>query len=78
MPATQKKVLTPYHENDNCFAEQKNCDAMRKPVGYFRFDTPAGREALAEVHRYMCPLYNYWHPLFRLFDKEMRGDGRYR
>jgi hypothetical protein len=31
----------PYRKNDNCFAEQKNYDAVRKTVGYFRFDTPA-------------------------------------
>ena len=29
----------PYRKNDNCFAEQKNYDAVRKTVGYFRFDT---------------------------------------
>jgi transposase InsO family protein len=31
----------PYHKNDNWYAEQKNFDAVRKTVGYFRFDTPA-------------------------------------
>jgi hypothetical protein len=29
----------PYHKNDNCYAEQKNYDAVRKTVGYFHFDT---------------------------------------
>jgi hypothetical protein len=29
---------------------------MRKTVGYFRFDTPAEQEALAEVYQYLCPL----------------------
>jgi hypothetical protein len=48
----------PCRKNDNCFAEQKNYDAVRKTVGYFRFDTPAGQEALAEVYAYLCPLYN--------------------
>jgi hypothetical protein len=67
----------PYHKNDNCFAEQKNYDAVRKTVGYFRFDTPAEQEALAEVYQYLCPLYNYWYPSFRLIDKEKREDGRY-
>jgi hypothetical protein len=27
-------------------------------VGYFRFDTLAGQEALTEVYKYLCPLYN--------------------
>jgi hypothetical protein len=47
-------------------------------VGYFRFDTPAEQEALAEVYKYLCPLYNYWYPSFRLIDKEKQGDGRYK
>jgi hypothetical protein len=29
----------PYRKNGNCFAEQKNFDAVRKNAGYFRFDT---------------------------------------
>jgi hypothetical protein len=68
----------PYRKNDNCFAEQKNYDAVRKTVGYFRFDTPAEQEALSEVYACLCPLYNYWYPSFRLIDKEKQGDGRYR
>ena len=39
-------------------AEQKNADAVCKTVGYFRFDRQAEQEALAEVYRYRCPLYN--------------------
>ena len=68
----------PYHKNDNCYAEQKNFDAVRKTVGYFRFDTPAEYEALAEVYRFLCPLYNYWYPSFKLIDKVKLDDGRYK
>jgi hypothetical protein len=68
----------PYHKNDNCYAEQKNYDAVRKTVGYFRFDTPQECAALAEVYRWLCPLYNYWMPSFRLTAKEKQEDGRYR
>jgi hypothetical protein len=68
----------PCRKNGNCFAEQKNYDAVRKTAGYFRFDTPAGQEALAEMYKYLCPLYNYWYPSFRLTDKEKQGDGRYK
>jgi hypothetical protein len=31
---------------------------VRKSVGFFRFDTPAEYEALAEVYTFLCPLYN--------------------
>jgi len=68
----------PYHKNDNCYAEQKNYDAVRKTVGYFRFDTPEEYAALAEVYHWLCPLYNYWMPSFRLVSKEKQADGRYR
>ena len=68
----------PYHKNDNCYAEQKNFDAVRKTVGYFRFDTPAEYDALAEVYRFLCPLYNYWYPSFKLVSKEKQTDGRYK
>jgi hypothetical protein len=68
----------PYHKNDNCYAEQKNYDAVRKTVGYFRFDTAEECAALAEVYRWLCPLYNYWMPSFRLVAKEKQADGRYR
>jgi hypothetical protein len=68
----------PYHKNDNCYAEQKNYDAVRKTVGYFRFDTAQECAALAEVYRWLCPLYNYWMPSFRLISKEKQADGRYK
>jgi hypothetical protein len=68
----------PYHKNDNCFAEQKNYDAVRKTVGYFRFDTAQECAALAEVYLWLCPLYNYWMPSFRLTEKEKQADGRYK
>ncbi len=44
----------PYHKNDNCYAEQKNFDAVRKSVGYFQFDTPAEYAALKEVYDFIC------------------------
>jgi hypothetical protein len=68
----------PYHKNDTCYAEQKDFDAVCKTAGYFRFDTPAGYAALAEVYRFLYPLYNYWYPSFKLVSKGKRADGRYK
>ena len=68
----------PYHKNDNCCAEQKNYDAVRKTIGYFRFDTAEECAALAEVYLWLCPLYNYWMPSFRLTAKEKQYDGHYK
>jgi hypothetical protein len=68
----------PCRKNGNCFAEQKNCSAVRKTAGYFRFDTVAEQEALAEVYTYLCPLNNCWYPSFKLADKVKQPDGRYK
>jgi hypothetical protein len=46
---------SPCQKNDNCFAEEKNYDVVRKTAGCFRFDSPAEPEALAEVYNYLCP-----------------------
>ncbi|MCL1992378.1 MAG: hypothetical protein FWG66_05475 [Spirochaetes bacterium] len=73
----------PYRKNDNCQrhicrAEQKNYDAERKTVGYFRYDTQAECAALGEVYRWLCLLHNYWMPSFQLESKEKQEDGRYK
>jgi hypothetical protein len=68
----------PYYRNDNCFAEQKNYDVVRKTAGYFRFYTKVEREALAGGYKYLCPLYNYRYPSFRLTDKKKQEDRRYK
>tara|TARA_B100000315_G_C14520295_1_gene561207 strand:+ start:148 stop:1371 length:1224 start_codon:yes stop_codon:yes gene_type:complete len=58
-----------YHKNDNCFVEQKNDMAVRRTVGYYRFDTSAEYEALSEVYTYLCPLLNFFYPSFRIIEK---------
>jgi hypothetical protein len=35
-----------------------------------------GREVLAGVYKYLCPLYNYRYSSFRLTDKKRQEDGR--
>jgi hypothetical protein len=51
---------------------------LRKTAGYFRFDTPGECAALAEVYRFLCPLYNYWNPSFKLVPKGKQAGGGYR
>jgi hypothetical protein len=51
---------------------------VRKTVGYFRFDTQEEQTALAEVYRFLCPLYNYWYRSFKLVDKVQLENGRYK
>ncbi|MDR0909315.1 MAG: hypothetical protein LBM77_06065, partial [Spirochaetaceae bacterium] len=66
----------PNHKNDNALAEQTNYDAIRKTVGYFRFDTEEEYKALCEVYKYLCPLYNYWFHSVKLIDKVHLPNGR--
>jgi len=62
-----------YHKNDNCFVEQKNDLAVRRIVGYYRFDTPQEFEALQEVYTHLTPLLNYYYPSVRLIEKTRIG-----
>jgi hypothetical protein len=66
----------PNHKNDNALAEQTNFDAVRKTVGYYRFDTDKEWQALAKVYQYLCPLYNYWFHSTKLIGREDLPDGR--
>lgn len=62
-----------YRKNDNCFVEQKNDMAVRKTVGYLRYDTPKEYEALQEVYRHLCPLINFFYPSAQLIKKVRIG-----
>jgi hypothetical protein len=68
----------PYRKNDNCFAEQKNGDVVRKTVGYYRFEGEKALNALAEVYRFLNPLLNYYCPTIRLTAREKQPSGRYK
>jgi hypothetical protein len=66
----------PNKSNDNPLAEQTNYDAVRKIVGYYRFDTQEECDALDEVYTYLCPLYNYWFHSAKLINRKTLTDGR--
>ncbi len=63
----------PYRKNDNCFVEQKNDLAVRRVVGYYRFDTQQEYEALQKVYKYLCPLLNFYYPSMRIIEKTRIG-----
>ncbi len=62
-----------YRKNDNCFVEQKNDLAVRRAVGYYRFDTEAEYEALKQVYFYLCPLLNFYYPSAKIIKKTRIG-----
>lgn len=60
-------------KNDNCYVECRNDDAVRRSVGYARFDTDAEFAALVEVYRFAVPLMNFFLPSMRLTSKRREG-----
>lgn len=60
-------------KNDNCYVECRNDDAVRRSVGYARFDTDDELEALAQVYRFAVPLMNYFLPGMKLVSKRREG-----
>ncbi len=62
-----------YRKNDNCFVEQKNDLAVRRAVGYYRFDTEAEYQALAQLYKHLCPLLNFCYPSVRIIEKTRIG-----
>ena len=62
-----------YRKNDNCFVEQKNNSCVRNFVGYYRFSSVAGRDALTAIYLPLCPLLNYFIPTQKLLSKKRVG-----
>jgi hypothetical protein len=60
-------------KNDSCWVEQKNYDAVRKVVGYLRYDTEQELEILNEIYRLHGLLLNYLYPSQRLVSKTRQG-----
>lgn len=53
----------PYHKNDNAHVEQKNWEAVRKMVGYAKYDTNEQLDILNELYSGPLRLYlNYFQP----------------
>jgi hypothetical protein len=63
----------PQHKNDNCLVEQKNYDAVRKIVGYLRYDSEDQLALLNEIYRLHSLLQNYLYPSQRLLEKVRVG-----
>ena len=62
-----------YHKNDNCFVEQKNDYAVRRFVGYMRYDSDQEFEALKKVYTVLNLLLNYFYPTQKIINKTRIG-----
>lgn len=64
-----------YKKNDNAHVEQKNWEAIRKMVGYARFDTEQQLQILNELYRGPLSLYlNFFQPTRKRKAKETNVD----
>ena len=63
----------PYRKNDSCFVEQKNYTAVRRNVGYMRYDTDEELETLNRLYSVLCPYINFFLPSMKLVEKERVG-----
>ena len=53
--------------------EQKNYTAVRRYVGYFRYDTQQELELLNQLYGVLCPYLNFFQPQMRLIEKVRTG-----
>ena len=62
----------PWRKNDSCYVEQKNWTAVRKYVGYFRYDTEE-QLLLFRLYETLCLYLNFFQPQARLLEKVREG-----
>jgi len=63
----------PWRKNDSCYVEQKNYTAVRKYVGYFRYDTDEQLDLLNKLYAVLCLYLNFFQPQARLIEKVREG-----
>lgn len=62
----------PYHKNDQCRVEQKNCAIVRKHTGYHRYDNDRQFKLLLEIHGIhgiLRLLVNFYEPSLKAKEK---------
>jgi hypothetical protein len=60
-------------KNDNPFVEEKNWSAVRRLVGYGRYDTPRQVARLNDLYRVYHLYFNHFLPLTKLLQTEYHG-----
>ena len=63
----------PYRKNDSCYVEQKNYTAVRRYVGYFRYDTEEELDLLRKLYEFLRLYLNFFQPQARLKEKVREG-----
>lgn len=63
----------PGRKNDSCYVEQKNWSAVRRYVGYFRYESEEQLLLLSRLYEVLCPYLNFFQPQARLKEKVREG-----
>ena len=62
-----------YRKNDQAYVEQRNWLAVRRLVGYQRYNSKPAYEALVHLYRLLRLQMNYFRPVRKLVGKERHG-----
>jgi hypothetical protein len=62
-----------YKKNDSCYVEQKNWSAVRRLVGYDRYNSHAALECLNMVYVTLRQYANFFQPTMKLISKTRHG-----
>ena len=62
-----------HKKNDSCFVEQKNYSAVRRNVGYLRYDTEEELDILNELYIHLDYYTNYFQSALKLKSKIRTG-----
>ena len=73
-PQVRLSRSRPYRKNDNRFVEQKNATLVRAFFGDHRFDSIAQLRVINRLYDQMWLYYNFFQPVMRLAEKEVRPD----
>lgn len=63
----------PFRKNDSCYVEQKNWTAVRRYVGYFRYEGEEQLLLLSRLYEVLCLYLNFFQPQARLREKVRVG-----
>jgi len=62
-----------YKKNDQCHVEQKNCQVVRRFVGYDRFEGMESCRRFADLYKLIRLYVNFFQPSMKLIAKERDG-----
>jgi hypothetical protein len=63
----------PYRKNDQAHVEQKNWSAVRRVIGYDRYESPQAQAWLTAIYADLRLFINFFQPTMKLLEKSRQG-----